>query len=347
LKYADRIVLLLFLDFVPSKMSMTEDEFVPSSSLDSHTMPMDARIPLIKISPNKQRSVNNNTATFAAANNNKSDRSLAAQVISNNSNQSPSNETRLSNTCNKWLKVSQLKTLSFYQALFSEFLGTMLLTLVATSTGLPIASKSVPDLNGALASGLVVSTIIVGLGHVSGAHINPAVTLSFLAVAEIDIIRALFYIAIQLLGAISASSLLKSIAPPKTQGYLGMTMITDDVSVADAVIVEVIITFILCFTVHAICDKRRDDIGGSKVVAVGIAVVIGCLFGGPYTGASMNPARSFGPAVAMNLWKNHWVYWIGPLVGSALSALVYRFLFRKQSPTVVRSDLNTIEATNV
>jgi MIP family channel proteins len=223
----------------------------------------------------------------------------------------------------------------------------MLLTLVATSTGLPIASKSVPDLNGALASGLVVSTIIVGLGHVSGAHINPAVTLSFLAVAEIDIIRALFYIAIQLLGAISASSLLKSIAPPKTQGYLGMTMITDDVSVADAVIVEVIITFILCFTVHAICDKRRDDIGGSKVVAVGIAVVIGCLFGGPYTGASMNPARSFGPAVAMNLWKNHWVYWIGPLVGSALSALVYRFLFRKQSPTVVRSDLNTIEATNV
>jgi MIP family channel proteins len=336
------------------QLSIMEAEFVRSASLDSHTIPMDVKIPLINPSKNPEN-FGNGTLKSVVTKVNQPDAPSTVEVMYNNSNQSlsqppnqsPSNETRLSNTCNKWLKVSQLKTLSFYQALFSEFLGTMLLTLVATSTGLPIASKSVPDLNGALASGLVVSTIIVGLGHVSGAHINPAVTLSFLAVAEIDIIRALFYIAIQLLGAISASSLLKSIAPPKTQGYLGMTMITDDVSVADAVIVEVIITFILCFTVHAICDKRRDDIGGSKAVAVGIAVVIGCLFGGPYTGASMNPARSFGPAVAMNLWENHWVYWIGPLVGSALSALVYRFLFRKQSPTVVRSDLNTIEATNV
>jgi MIP family channel proteins len=228
--------------------------------------------------------------------------------------------------------------MAFYQALLSEFIGTMLLTLICTSTGLPITNKSVPDLHGALVTGFVIATIVVGFGHISGAHINPAVTVSFLVSCEIDLIRALCYIGMQLLGAISGSSLLKFLAPPHAQGNLGLNTITKGVTISQAIIVESITTFMLCYTVHAICDKRREDIGGSKALAVGLSIIVGALFGGPYTGASMNPARSFGPAAVINSWENHWVYWVGPLTGSVVAAIMYTFILKQQPPIVVRTD---------
>lgn len=240
----------------------------------------------------------------------------------------------------QFYNVTKLTELEFYQSLLCEFLGTMLLTIVATSTGLPIANNPVPTLNGALASGLIVATIIVGFGYISGAHINPAVTVTFLVTGEIDFLRGLCYIGMQLLGAISASSLVYAITPAPVRGSLGMTMITNDVTTTQAFVVEFIITFVLCYTVHAICDQRRNDVGGSKALAVGFAVTVGCLFGGPYTGGSMNPARSFGPAWALGIWKNHWIYWFGPLTGSITAALVYTRILKKpksKSIVVVRS----------
>ena len=202
---------------------------------------------------------------------------------------------------------------------------------------LPIASKSVPDLNGALASGLVVATIVVGFGYISGAHINPAVTTTFLVVTEIDIVRAFFYMIAQILGAITGSGIVRMITPVYAHGNLGMTLVTPGVTLSQAFMVEFFITFILCYTVHAICDRDRDDVGGSKALAAGFAVTIGCLFGGPYTGASMNPARSFGPAVVMNNWQNHWIYWFGPLTGSIVAALIYKIVLKKHPPHIVRS----------
>jgi MIP family channel proteins len=304
------------------------DDFVPSPSVDSHTTPMDIKVPLIESSTNP----NIINADPLSTN----------EKISGNSNQhvvqSSSNKSKIPKALEKLFNVSQITTLDFYQALFSEFLGTMLLTLVCTATGLSIASKPVPDINGALASGLIVATIIVGLGHVSGAHINPAVTVTFLVASEIDFFRALFYIGMQLLGAFSASSLLRSITPPPARGYLGMTRITAGISLPQAFVVEFIITFILCYTVHAICDKRRDDIGGSKALAVGFAVTLGCLFAGPYTGAAMNPARAFGPAAVMGLWENHWIYWFGPLSGSVTAALIYTRILKKLPPVIIHNE---------
>jgi MIP family channel proteins len=338
---------------------MTDDDFIPSSSVDSHTMPMDAHIPLIKLSPKPAHSINNDTQRTVITNNNTSDVPLTTQMISNNSNQLPqqqivrhsAKETTLRKLSNKLWIVSQIKTLAFYQALFSEFIGTMLLVLIGISSGLPIASKPIPDLYGSLVFGFVVATIVVGFGHISGAHINPAVTVTFLVSAEIDVIRALCYIGMQSLGSICAAGILQAIAPPQAQGHLGMTMITEGVTISHAIVVEIIITFVLCFTVHAICDKQRDDIGGSKALAVGLAVIVGCLFGGPYTGASMNPARSLGPAAIMNSWQNHWVYWFGPMIGSVLAALIYKFVLQKQPAPVVRnelrSDLNPIKPIHV
>lgn len=234
--------------------------------------------------------------------------------------------------------ISQIGTLAFYQALLGEFLGTMLLTLVCTSTGLPITSKPVPDLHGALVAGFTIATIVVAFGHISGAHVNPAVTVSFLVACEIDAVRAICYVGMQLLGAVSGSCILRVLAPTNAQGNLGLNTITKGVTLTQAVLVEAIITFILCYTVHAICDKKREDIGGSKALAVGLAVSVGCLFGGPYTSASMNPARSFGPANVTNNWENHWVYWIGPLTGSLAAAVIYKYVLRQQVPIIVRSD---------
>jgi len=269
------------------------DEFIPSPSIDSHTTPMDVQVPLVEPSSNLKT------------------------------------KSKILKASDKLFNVSQMKTLAFYQALLSEFIGTMLLTLICTSTSLSFTSQSVPAINGALASGLIVNTIIVGFGHISGAHINPAVTVTFLVASEIDYFRALLYIGMQLLGAITASSLLRSVTPFQAQGNLGMTIIANGVSLPQAFIVEFMITFILCYTVHAICDKHRDDIGGSKALAVGFAVTLGCLFAGPYTGASMNPARSFGPATVMNSWENHWIYWFGPLSGSITAALIYTRILKK------------------
>ncbi|CAF4325971.1 unnamed protein product [Adineta steineri] len=128
-------------------------------------------------------------------------------------------------------------------------------------------------------------------------------------------------------------------------------MITEGISLSQAFIIEFLITFILCYTVHAICDKRRDDIGGSKALAVGLAVTIGCLFGGPYTGASMNPARSFGPASVMNIWKNHWIYWIGPIAGSVVAGLMYTRVLRKPAsdsmPNTPQSSIRRVPPNHV
>ena len=239
----------------------------------------------------------------------------------------------------QFFKADQVKSLKFYQSLLCEFLGTMLLTIVATSTSLPVAHRPIPDLNGALASGLIVATVIVGFGHISGAHINPAVTMTILTAGEIDFLSALCFIGMQLLGAASASALVLAITPVHARGSLGMTMITEGVTLTQAFVVEFLITFILCYTVHAIVDKKRKDVGGSKALAVGFSVTLGCLFAGPYTGGSMNPARSFGPAWALGIWENHWIYWFGTFAGSITAALIYTYVLR-QSPsdvTAVRS----------
>jgi MIP family channel proteins len=331
-----------------------ENQFVPSASLDSYAIPMDVKTPLIDPSSNPENFTNIDTLKAIVTNNMRPDRPSTVPVINNNSNhihekhmiRYPSNELKLSETPKKLVIVSQLKTEIFYQALFSEFIGTMLLTLIATSTCLPIASKSVPDLHGALVSSFIIATIIVGFGHISGAHVNPAVTVTFLVSAEIDVIRAVCYIVMQSLGAICGSSLLCLLVPSDVQSNLGLTMITRGVSIPQAIIIEIIITFILCFTVHAVCDKQRDDIGGSKALAVGLAVIVGCLFGGPYTGASMNPARSLGPAVLMNSWKNHWVYWFGPMIGAILAAFIYKYALKTQPTTVEHRGSNNYTKLN-
>ena len=228
--------------------------------------------------------------------------------------------------------VHDFKTVGLYQKLIAEFIGTLILTLYACSIGMPIAEKGVPSINGCLGGGLTLATLVWGLGNVSGGHLNPAVTIAFLFTGKINPILTVMYVIAQLVGALTGASILNSIVPESARGNLSITEVHPDVSLGQAFGIELIITFILVLTIFSCVDSRRSDLGGSFPLQIGFAVVVGGLFGGKFTGGSMNPARSFGPALISGLWHNHWVYWLGPIFGGVLAGLIYQFLLTLKCP---------------
>uniref|UniRef100_A0A1A9VXP9 Aquaporin n=1 Tax=Glossina austeni TaxID=7395 RepID=A0A1A9VXP9_GLOAU len=166
--------------------------------------------------------------------------------------------------------------------------------------------------------------VIIGIGScTSGADWSPSVPqIAFtfgLTVATLA----------QCVGAMAGSAVL-SLAIPDTLGGNGLGVSNfSSLSAGQAVSIEAFITAILVLVVKAVSDSKRQDITGSAPLAVGLAIATGHLCAIKLTGASMNPARSFGPAVVHDVWQNHWVYWIGPLVGSVVAALIYKLIFKQ------------------
>ncbi|KAK4881162.1 hypothetical protein RN001_004481 [Aquatica leii] len=166
----------------------------------------------------------------------------------------------------------------------------------------------------------------MAIGHVSGGHINPAVTAGMMVSQNISILKGLLYIVVQCLGAIAGSGLLMASIPEK---YHGTSMGITDLSIpaGNGILVEVMLGFVLVFTVFGVCDVNRHETKPAAALAIGCAVVVGHLATVDYTGSSMNPARSFGAAVLKNHWDNHWIYWIGPIIGGILAGLLYKYVF--------------------
>ena len=183
----------------------------------------------------------------------------------------------------------------------------------------------------ALAHGCVLAVMISAMGHISGGHFNPAVTLGALVGDKIKPPMAAYYVVSQLAGAVAAGFLLRMIFPAVTWQAvnLGTPGLAPGVSVEAGILVEVVLTFFLVLVVYG---TGIDDRGTWKAIGgfgIGFTVLCDILMGGPLTGASMNPARTFGPALAAGYWDNHIVYWVGPLAGGALAGLVYgRFLIK-------------------
>lgn len=175
--------------------------------------------------------------------------------------------------------------------------------------------------------GLIVMAMVYATGHLSGAHINPAVTIAFTLTRHFPPRDAVAYIAAQLAGATAAAFVLLA-AWPGEPAALGATV--PSVGAGTALLYEVVLTAFLMFVIVAVATDTRA-VGAAAALAIGGTVGLDALFGGPISGASMNPARSFGPALASGTWTDFWLYLAGPLVGAALGALAYQ-LVRGEHP---------------
>ncbi|KAM7400575.1 hypothetical protein PAMA_004992 [Pampus argenteus] len=223
-------------------------------------------------------------------------------------------------------------TKDFWRSVSGEYLATLIFVLLSLGSTINWAAgeEKPPPADLVLISlcfGLSIATMVQCFGHISGGHINPAVTAAMVVTRRLSLAKAVFYVVAQCLGAISGAGILYLVTPAAVRGSLGVTMVNSNISVGHALLVELLITFELVFTVFATCDSKRTDLGGSAGLAIGFAVAIGHLFAIPYTGASMNPARSFGPAMVTLNFENHWVYWVGPILGGILAAGMYEYLY--------------------
>ncbi|KAK4807301.1 hypothetical protein QYF61_006362 [Mycteria americana] len=221
--------------------------------------------------------------------------------------------------------MRELRSSAFWRAVLAEFLGSLLYALLGLGASLRWAPGPHSVLGAALAFGLAQATLVQALGHVSGGHVNPAITLALLLASQLSLPRALGYLLAQLLGALAGAGVLYGVTPASIRGTLGLSMLHPSVGPGQGMVVELLLTaqFILC--VLASFDDRHDGRPGSAALPVGFSLALGHLFGIHYTGAGMNPARSFAPAVITRNFTNHWVYWAGPLLGAALGAVLYEF----------------------
>jgi MIP family channel proteins len=218
----------------------------------------------------------------------------------------------------------------------AEFIGTFALIFV----GVGAIYHNAGLLAIALAHGLTIAVMVSATGGISGGHLNPAVTFGLLIGGKINLRNSIAYWIAQLAGASAAAFLLLFLftgqVDPNNQGLPASTIVANGtptlaakgVTFVQAVVIEAVLTFFLVFVVYgSAVDSRAPKIGG---LAIGLTVALDILFGGPFTGAAMNPARVFGPALASGHWNGHAIYWLGPMLGGGLAGLVYgRFLIKQ------------------
>ncbi|XP_071745946.1 aquaporin AQPAe.a isoform X1 [Lepeophtheirus salmonis] len=218
----------------------------------------------------------------------------------------------------------------------AEFIGTFILVLIGC--GSCIGGHSAEIVRISFAFGIGVATAAQSFGHISGCHVNPAVTAGLFCARKIGLIKGLFYIIFQLLGALAAAFILYLISNKSVRGAdrIGMTSIDENLNQLQGFAVEFFIVFILVLVVFGAAADENNEVKGSAPLAIGLAITCCHLLAIPFTGSSMNPARTFGPAVILNDWKDHWVYWVGPIMGGVAASYTYQLFFQapsKQRPS--------------
>nr|DAD35603.1 TPA_asm: hypothetical protein HUJ06_006243 [Nelumbo nucifera] len=221
------------------------------------------------------------------------------------------------------------------KALVAEFICTFLFVFAGVGAAMTSDKMLGGSLVGlfavAVAHALVVAVMISAGLRTSGGHLNPAVTIGLAAGGHITIFRSILYWIDQLLASSLACILLKYL----TGGLTPAHTLGSGVSPLQGLVMEIILTFSLLFTVYAtIVDPKKGSLDGLGPLLTGLVVGANILAGGLFSGASMNPARSFGPALVSGIWTDHWVYWVGPLLGGALAGFLYEnfFIVRSHVP---------------
>jgi len=216
----------------------------------------------------------------------------------------------------------------------AEFAGAFTLIFIGGGAGIVSGHDIVAV---ALANGLAIGIMVTNLGHISGGHFNPAITLGFLATRRITPVLAVAYWISQLLGAVVAALTLRFLFHmPALLGAVPSVNQGAGFGSGRGFVLEMIMTGLLVWAVWATAVDPRGAFKAIAGLAIGLTITIDVLAGGPFTGAAMNPARAFGPELASNHWSTWWVYWLGPAAGALIASLVYEYLYlRPARPSVV------------
>ncbi len=213
------------------------------------------------------------------------------------------------------------------QKLLAEFVGTF--TLIFLGAGAVIHTQNSNLVAIAFASGLAIAVMVSSVGHLSGGHFNPAVTIGAWVTQKIDSKNASAYIVAQLAGALAAAGLLRAAIPTliwKGQNNLialGTPAVASQISTGQAVLIEAILTFFLVWVIFATAIDPEGAFGKVAGLAIGLTITADILMGAAFTGGAMNPARWLGPAVVAGAFKNWWVWLVGPIAGGIIAASLY------------------------
>jgi MIP family channel proteins len=218
----------------------------------------------------------------------------------------------------------------------AEMIGAFTLTFIGA--GAATAAGGIHDtalIGVAIANGLAIGVMVCALGHISGGHFNPAITFGFLITGRIKPALAGVYWVAQLGGAALAALLVRDLLPRAATAAvkLGVPAVGHGVDASSGFLLEAILTFFLVLVVFGAAVDQRGPFNAVAGLAIGLTISIDVLFGGPFTGAAMNPSRAFGPQLVGDHWANGWVWYAGPALGGTVAALLYHFLFlRKPEP---------------
>jgi aquaporin TIP len=210
------------------------------------------------------------------------------------------------------------------QKLLAEFIGTF--TFIFVGAGAIISTRGGDLVAIGLASGLAIAVMVSSVGHVSGAHFNPAVTIGAWVTQKINSSNAVAYILAQLAGGAAAAGLLRAAVPAllwKDPINLGTPAVTSAISTGQAVLIESVLTFFLVWVIFATAIDPEGAFGKIAGLAIGLTVTMDIMMGGAFTGAAINPARWFGPAIIGGFYKNWWVWLVGPIAGGIIAASLY------------------------
>ena len=226
---------------------------------------------------------------------------------------------------------------------FAEFVGTFTLVFIgagsiltfgklfagafAAGSGSQVAGLGLVAV--ALAHGLAIGVMVSAVGHISGGHFNPAITLGFLVTRRLAPILALVYWVVQLTAAVAAAALLHWFFTMSERNavQLGAPLLGSGITQWQGLVIEIVLTFFLVWVVFATAADPGGTFKSIAGLAIGLTITLDILMGGPLTGAAMNPARAFGPELIQNDWTNAWIYYAGPAIGGVVAAASYEWLY--------------------
>jgi len=223
------------------------------------------------------------------------------------------------------------------QKLTAEFLGTFAVVFFAAGAVCVDfylrGTGGLGVLGVALAHGLAFAIMVSALGHISGGHFNPAITIGYWVTKRLSTLDSLAYWAAQLVGSLAAAFVLKLVIPEDIANnvYLGSPEVLRDFPHWSGMALEGLATFFLVLVVFATVVDERGTFGSVAGFAMGLVITLGVLIAGPFTGGALNPARAFGPQMVSHHWLNFGIYWVGPLSGGFVAGLLYDSLFLRKS----------------